>query len=99
MSAKNIENPAPEIFTTFERLEVCHRTEITEENMHILARHFGWRVDYGFEDGPRLVRLSDAHDILSVGDWIDNRGSRWNPQPLTQGWSPQGTYHADRSES
>ncbi|MCC2033083.1 hypothetical protein [Microbacterium allomyrinae] len=93
---KDAENSAPEIFTTYERLEVCHRVEVTDENMHVLARHFGWRVDYGFEAGPRLVKPT-GHDMLRVGDWIDHRGSRWNPEPLTQGWSTSGTYLENRS--
>jgi hypothetical protein len=86
------ENPAPELFQTFERLELCHRVEVTEDNLHIIAKLFGWSVNYSFEGGPRLMK-NGASETLQPGDWIDHRGSRWNPEPLTQGWSPAGTFH------
>lgn len=79
-------------FTTFERLETCHRVEVTEDNIHILAKHFGWVVDYG-RDMPRLQRPADTPgSTIEVGAWVDIRGNRWNPAPLTQGWRPEGTY-------
>lgn len=83
------ENPAPDLFTTFERVELCHRVEVTLENIHLLAKHFECTVDYSYQK-PRLIgaSITDA----DVGSWIDCRGSRWNPEPLSQGWSPAGTF-------
>lgn len=88
--AKTIsDNPAPELFTTFERVENCHRVEVTEDNLHLIAKHFGWRVAYDFSP-PQLVTGGERK--AEVGSWIDHRGSRWNPEPLSQGWSPAGTF-------
>lgn len=89
MVLKQEENPNPDLFTTFERLELCHRVEVTDDNLHIIAKHFGWRVAYDF-DPPRLVTGGELK--AEVGAWIDQRGSRWKPEPLTQGWSEAGTF-------
>jgi hypothetical protein len=83
-------NPDPELFTTFERLATCHRVEVTEDNIHQLARFFGCSVDYS---GDVPVLREPSNHPVKVGDWLDWRGSRWNPEPLTQGWAPEGTYH------
>lgn len=86
------ENPAPELFTTFERLDHCHRVEVTDENIHLLAQFFGCSVDYSPD--VAVLREPSNHPV-KVGDWVDVRGSRWNPEPLTQGWHPTGTYATD----
>jgi hypothetical protein len=85
------ENPDPELFTTFERLEKCHRVEVTEANIHLIAKHFGWSVGYQ-DDEPKIWKGGTGGDIIKIGAWVDHRGSRWNPEPLTQGWSSVGTF-------
>lgn len=80
---------ADALFTTFERLETCRRVEVTEENIHLLARFYECSVDYS-GDVPKL-RNPTNHPV-EVGSWIDVKGSRWNPEPLSQGWSPAGTF-------
>lgn len=82
-------NPDPELFTTYERLETCHRVEVTVDNAHLLAQWFGCKVDYS---GDAPVLRDPVNHPVKVGDWIDHRGSRWNAEPLTQGWSPEGTF-------
>jgi hypothetical protein len=84
-------NPNPDLFTTFERLETCHRVEVTEDNLAAIAKEFGWSVNYATE--PPRLRKPDGGTV-EIGSWIDYRGSRWNPEPLTQGWLPAGTYVA-----
>ena len=83
-----------DLFTEYERLEKCRRTEVTVDNLHLLAQHFDGHAVYG--DRPRLVIPGDGEGrrdrTAEIGSWIDDRGSRWNPEPLTQGWSPAGTY-------
>ena len=90
-----------DLFTTYERLETCHRVEVTLENLHLLAQHFGGTAIYSVEDSkhwqrskPRMAITSSSGSeaVIEVGAWVDKRGSRWNPEPLTQGWSPEGTY-------
>lgn len=83
------ENPRPDLFTTFERLETCHRVEITEENIHLLAQFFSCTVDYS-GDSPTL--RNPRNHPAEIGSWLDHRGNRWNPEPLTQGWSPAGSF-------
>jgi hypothetical protein len=90
MSLKDQPNPAPDLFQTFERLELAHRVEVREDTLHAIAKHFGWRVAYDY-DPPALIK-SDGSRSVQIGAWIDHRGSRWNPEPLTQGWSVPGTY-------
>lgn len=85
---KDRENPNPELFTTFEQLEIIHRVEVTEENIHLLARYFGCTVDYSVKP---FFMVPTNHRV-EVGSWVDDRGSRWNPEPLTQGYHPAGTY-------
>lgn len=93
------------LFTDFERLETCQRTEVTLANLHLLAQHFGATAVYApNESGPHAARMGphlvlplrgyegEQPRVVEVGAWIDARGSRWNPEPLTQGWSPAGTY-------
>jgi hypothetical protein len=82
-------NPNPDLFTTFERLEKCHRVEVTEDNMPDIAKELGWSVDYG---GVKPVLRKPGGHVVEIGAWVDQKGSRWNPEPLTQGWSPAGTY-------
>lgn len=84
------DNPAPHLFTTFERVENCHRVEVTEENLHVIAKHFGWRVAYDFSPAELIGPAGERK--AEVGSWIDYNGSRWNPDPLSQGWSPAGTF-------
>lgn len=91
-------NPNPDLFTTFEHLETTHRVEVRADNLHLIAQHFGWRVAYDFQE-PRLIKANDPGITIQVGSWIDQRGARWNPEPLTQGWHPEGTYHADGSRA
>jgi hypothetical protein len=93
-------------FTTYERMETCRRVEVTLDNLDALAKHFGGMAVYHVtETGPwptrkpRLAIPSDGgladesgYKYAEVGSWIDDRGSRWNPEPLTQGWHPEGTY-------
>ena len=92
-----------ELFTEYERLETCRRTEVTVENLHLLAQHFGGTAVYTVEETkhyllskPRIalppLREGGDERVVEVGAWIDDRGNRWNPEPLTQGWNPAGTY-------
>lgn len=85
------QNPRPDLFTTFERLETCHRVEVTEDNVHLLAQWFGCSVDYS---GEVPVLRNPTNHPVQVGRWIDVNGSGWNPDPLSQDWSPEGTYVA-----
>lgn len=82
------------LFTTYERLNTCRRTEVTVDNLHLLAQHFGATAVY--TTNPRLiippVNEGGAERVAEVGSWIDERGSRWSPEPLSQGWSPAGTF-------
>jgi hypothetical protein len=82
-----------DLFTTYERLDTRRCVEVTEDNIHILAKHFGWAVDYS-GDGPVMWHDGETGTRwkVEVGAWVDHRGSRWNPEPLTQGWHPEGTY-------
>lgn len=84
-------NPDPDLFATFERLDTCHRAEVTEDNIHRLAKLFGCSVDYS---GAGPVLRNPSNHPVCVGDWVDAKGSRWNPAPLTQGWAPAGTFRA-----
>ena len=86
----------PDLFITFERLETCHRVEVTEDNLHIIAKFFGWSVNYA--NGKAVLWKPGGHAV-EIGAWIDHRGSRWNPEPLTQGWEPAGTFVVDTEES
>lgn len=88
-------------FATFERLETCHRVEVTLDNLHVLAQHFGGEAIYRTNpDGnwqtkkPRLVisKGGITSSTIEVGAWVDEQGNRWNPEPLTQDWRPEGTY-------
>jgi hypothetical protein len=91
-----------DLFTAYERLETCRRVEVTVENLHVLAQHFGGTAIYAVEEGaahwqlskPRIVipRAGGSEGTVEVGAWVDDRGNRWNPEPLTQGWNPEGTY-------
>jgi hypothetical protein len=91
-----------ELFTDYERLETCHRVEVTVENLHLLAQHFGGVAIYAADEQaphwqskkPRLSipRARGEDSVIEVGAWVDERGIRWNPEPLTQGWHPAGTY-------
>lgn len=94
-----------DLFTTYERLQRCRRVEVTLENLHLIAQHFGGEAIYTVDpDGdwqtkkPRVFipeRAGGTPGTVEVGSWVDESGSRWNPEPLTQGWSPAGTYHRD----
>jgi len=88
-----------DLFTEFERLETCRRAEVTLENLHLLAQHFGGTAVYASDpDGdwierkPHLLIPGLGSGRVEVGAWVDVRGSRWNPEPLSQGWSPAGTF-------
>lgn len=88
-----------DLFTTYERLETCRRTEVTLENLHLLAQHFGGKAVYGEDPSSANISKRGPHlDLpgkewgIEVGAWIDERGSRWNAEPLSQGWCPEGTY-------
>jgi hypothetical protein len=93
-----------DLFTDFERLETCRRAEVTEDNLHLLARHLGGTAVYGADPNdvqharrkPHILLSSrfadDESRVIEVGSWVDERGNRWNPEPLTQGWSPAGTF-------
>lgn len=93
------------LFTTYEKLNTCRRTEVTLENLHLLAQHFKGSAVYAEDpDGnwqtkkPHVFipeRAGGTPGIVEVGSWVDDRGSRWSPEPLTQGYSPAGTYHRD----
>jgi len=89
------------MFTTYEKLETCQRTEVTVDNLHLLAQHFGGTAIYTVDPAgnwqerhQRLVipRPNGKESVIEVGAWVDEGGSRWNPEPLTQGWSQEGTY-------
>lgn len=90
MNENTPENPRPDLFQTFEQLEVVHRTELTPENYIALAEMFGWSVEFRPGGDPRIETGTGYH--LEFGCWIDHRGSRWTPEPLTQGYEPAGTY-------
>jgi hypothetical protein len=93
------ENPAPDLFQTFERVEKCFRVEVTEANLAAIARHFGWDVTYR-TDPPRLLKSEGGLvGSAEVGSWIDHTGARWNPEPLTQGWHPEGTFPVPNDEA
>lgn len=92
----NQPNPNPDLFTTFERLETCHRVEVTEDNLAAIAKELGWSVDYG---GVNPVLRKPGGDVVEVGAWVDQRGSRRSPEPLEQGWSPAGTYTTETEET
>lgn len=74
------------LFTTYERLNTCRRTEVTVDNLHLLAQHFGATAVY--TTNPRLiippVNEGGAERVAEVGSWIDERGSRWSPEPLAR---------------
>jgi len=82
-----------DLFTTYEKLQTCRRVEVTEDNIHTLAKHFGRSVNYA-NNVPVMWNDSETgfRWKVEVGAWVDERGNRWNPEPLTQGWSPEGTY-------
>jgi len=80
-----------DLFERFERLETCGRVEVTVENLHILAQHFGGHAVYEmrlsgpwWERKPHLI-IPDRPPI-EIGAWVAEDGQRWNPEPLTQGW-------------
>lgn len=90
------------LFTSYERLQTVHRVEVTLENLHILAQHFGGEAIYTIDpEGdwqtkkPRLFipeRAGGTPGTIEVGAWVDPRGQRWNPEPINQGYFPAGTY-------
>ena len=95
------ETEVADLFVPFERLETCRRVEVTLDNLHILAQYFGGTAIYSTtpsaswaERKPRVegTRHNGTAFRAEVGSWIDESGSRWNPEPLTQGWVPAGTY-------
>lgn len=96
-----------EIFMAYERLETCQRVEVTLDNLHLLAQHFGGSAVYTADpEGdwvskkPHLIipRKASGLGRIEVGAWVDQKGSRWNPEPLTQGWEPSGTFQRTNTE-
>lgn len=93
-----------DLFTTYEQLKICHRVEVTIDNLHILAQHFGGTAVYT-EDPNGDWQTKKPHLIIpgkgtiEIGAWTDKGGSRWNAEPLSQGWHPEGTYQLDSSET
>lgn len=80
-----------DLFQTFERIETCRRVEVREDNIHLLAQHFECAVDYSGAK-PVMPKTDKYNHAVEIGSWVDERRSRWNPEPLTQGWHPEGTY-------
>lgn len=80
---------ADDLFTTYEKIQTCRRTEVTLENIHLLAQHFGGTVTYG----PDPYLTTPQGSTVAIGAWVDEKGSRWNaPGPLGQGWHKAGSF-------
>lgn len=79
-----------DLFANFEKLQTCRQTEVTMENLHLLAQYFGGKAVYS-EGGAFLVTPRGSE--VQIGDWVDDKGSRWNaPGPVGHGWHPAGTF-------
>lgn len=84
------------LFTTYERLNTCRRTEVTVDNLHLLAQHFGATAVY--TTNPRLiippVNEGGAERVAEVGVLDRRAGQPVEPRTTQPGMVPGGHIRA-----